>query len=117
MEFTDIDKKYFKDLDTYATKEEIERLDAIYSSAQIETYEHTMDNSSLDTSFGETLHKLRAYGFAFMGIGKAPWVHNGRDMAVIFEDADTFQKYWYHTNSYIIEWWQDQVALYLRKDN
>ena len=51
-----------------------------------------------------------------MGIGKAPWVHYDRDIAIVFEDVDTFQKYWYHTNSYIIEWWQEQVALYLGKD-
>ena len=116
MEFTNYEKQFLKDLHTYASKEEIERLDFIFSPAQIETYEHTMDNFSLDTSFGEFLHKLRSQGYAFMGIGFAPWKHYDRDIAIVFEDIDTFQKYWYHTNSYIVEWWQDQVALYLGKD-
>ena len=116
MEFNNLEKQWIKDIDTYAFKEEIERLDMIYSSAQIETYEHTMDNFTLDSSFGKTLHNLRSNGYAFMGIGRAPWIHSGRDMAVIFEDVDTFQKYWYHTNAFIIEWWQEQVALYLRKE-
>lgn len=116
MEFINFEKQYLKDIDTYASKEEIERLDMIFSSAQIETYEHTMDNYSMDSSFGEFLHKLRSQGYVFMGIGKAPWVHYDRDIAIVFEDVDTFQKYWYHTNSYIIEWWQEQVAWYLGKD-
>ena len=116
MELNNLEKQLCKDLDMYAHKDEIERLDMIFSSAQIETYEHTMDNFTLDSSFGETLHKMRTYGYNFLGIGKAPWVHNGRDMAVVFEDVDTFNKYWYHTNEYIISWWQEQVALYLRKD-
>ena len=29
----------------------------IFSSAQIETYEHTMDNFTLDYSFGETAYE------------------------------------------------------------
>lgn len=116
MELNSLEKQWIKDINTYVSKEELERLDAIYSSAQIETYEHTMDNFSLDSSFGETIHKLRTYGYAFMGIGRAPWVHHDRDMALIFEDVDTFQKYWYHINSYIVEWWQEQVALYLGKE-
>ena len=116
MELNDLEKQWCKDLDMYAHKDEIERLDMIFSSAQIETYEHTMDNFTLDSSFGETLHKMRTYGYNFLGVGKAPWVHNGRDMAVVFENEYDFQKYWYHTNSYIIEWWQEQVALYLGKE-
>lgn len=116
MILNNLEKQWIKDLDTYARKDEIERLDMIFSSAQIETYEHTMDNSTLDSSFGETLHKMRAHGYNFLGVGKAPWVHNGRDMAIIFEDESDFQKYWYHTNSHIIEWWQEQVALYLGKE-
>ena len=116
MEFNDLEKQWIKAIDKYASKEEIERLDEIFSSAQIESYEHTMDNYSLDSSFGEFLHKLRSQGFAFLGTGKAPWIHGERDAAIVFEDVDTFQKYWYHTNFYIIEWWQEQVALYLGKD-
>ena len=112
MEFTNIEKQWRKDLNTYASKEEMEHLDMIFSSAQIETYEHTMDNYSMDSSFGEFLHKLRSQGYVFLGVGKAPWIHSGRDTAIVFEDVNTFQKYWYHTNSYIIEWWQEQVALY-----
>lgn len=111
--FYNVDDMYAKDLKAYASKEEMAMLDAIHSSAQIETYEHTMDNFSLDCSFGIFLHKLRSEGYAFVGIGTAPWAHNGRTIAVIFEDSDTFQKYWYHTNDYIIEWWQDQVSEYL----
>lgn len=116
MEFNDLEKQWIKDIDTYGSKEEIERLDMIFSSTQIETYEHTMDNYSMDSSFGEFLHKLRSQGYAFLGVGRAPWIHGGRDMAIVFENVDTFDKYWYHTNSYIIEWWQEQVALYLGKD-
>ena len=116
MELNNVEKEYIRDIEKYAHADEIERLDMIHSSAQISGYEHTMDNSSLDTSFGKMLHKLRTNGYAFMGIGKAPWLHHERDMAIIFEDVDTFEKYWYHTNSYIVEWWQEQVALYLRKD-
>lgn len=116
MEFTNYEKQFLKDLDTYARKEEIERLDMIFSSAQIETYEHTMDNFTMDSSFGEMLHKMRSYGHAFLGVGKAPWLHSGRSMAVVFEDIDTFTKYWYHINDYIIDLWRDQVAVYLGKE-
>lgn len=112
MEFIDVEKQFIKDLDMYASKEEMERLDMIFSSAQIEGYEHTMDNYSMDSSFGEFLHKLRSQGYAFLGVGRAPWVHYDRDTAIVFEDINTFQKYWYHTNSYIVEWWQEQIALY-----
>lgn len=116
MELTNLDRQHNKDIETYAHEEEIQALDMIFSSAQIETYEHTMDNSSLDTSFGMMLHNLRKNGYVFIGIGKAPWVHNGRDMAIVFEDPYDFKKYWYHTNSFITEWWQEQVAIYLGKD-
>lgn len=116
MEFNNYEKQFLKDLDTYASKNEIERLDMIYSSTQIESYEHIMDNSSIDSSFGKFLHKLRSQGYTFLGIGKAPWPHYDRDIAIVFEDVDNFQKYWYHTNLYIIEWWQSQVALYLGKE-
>ena len=92
------------------------RLRLALVSSRILALRSTMDNFSLDTSFGEFLHKLRSQGYAFMGIGFAPWKHYDRDIAIVFEDIDTFQKYWYHTNSYIVEWWQDQVALYLGKD-
>ena len=46
-------------------KKKSKPLDMIFSSAQIETYEHTMDNSSLDTSFGMMLHNLRKNGYVF----------------------------------------------------
>ena len=116
MELNDLEKQWCKDLDTYTRKDEIERLDMIFSPAQIETYEHIMDNSTLDSSFGKTLHKMRTCGYNFLGVGNAPWVHNGRGMAVVFENEHDFQKYWYHINSYLIRWWQEQVALYLGKE-
>ena len=116
MELTNIHKKFLKEMELYATQEEIEALDMIFSSAQIETYEHTMDNSSLEISFGKTLHNLRKNGYMLLGIGKAPWVHQDRDMAVVFEDSITFQRYWYHTTQLITSWWQEQIAIYLGKD-
>lgn len=115
MEFNDLEKQWVRDLDKYASAEEIERLDMIFSSAQIDSYEHTMDNSALDTSFAIFLHKMRTNGCNFLGIGKAPWPHHERNMAVVFEDADTFEKYWWHTNDYIIDWWREQILLYQGK--
>lgn len=116
VKLTNLNRQFNQEIEKYAHEEEIQALDMIFSLAQIETYEHTMDNSSLDSSFGLMLHKLRKNGYAFLGIGKAPWVHQGRDMAIVFEDSYDFKKYWYHVSSSAVEWWQEQVAIYLGKD-
>ena len=66
-----------------------------------------MQTEELDKTLSrkaDTLIKRHHSGYGF------------EDIAIVFEDIDTFQKYWYHTNTYIVEWWQDQVALYLGKD-
>lgn len=115
MEFTDYEKAFLWDIEHFA-RDEIFLMNNTFSAAQVETYEHTMDNMSMDTSFGEMIHKLRQYGYNFLGVGIAPWVHSGRDMAVIFEDNITFQKYWYHIDSYLIEWWKEQIDLFLGKE-
>lgn len=117
MEFTNFEKEFLEDLKRYPFQEEIERLEIVFSSAEIETYEHTMDNSSIDTSFGKVLTKLWQQGYTFLGIGRAPWLHNGRDVAVVFEDFRTFDKFWYHVSTHIIEWWKDEVDLYTSTNN
>lgn len=113
MEFTNIEKEWLQDIKKYACDDEVERILLVeFPPYMIETYNHTMDNYSIDTSFGMVLHKLRKEGYMFLGTGKAPWQHNGRDMAVIFEDTSTYDKYWYHTTSFIIEVWQEQARLF-----
>ena len=65
--------------------------------------------------FGKVLTKLRQQGYTFLGTGRAPWLHNGRDVAVVFEDFRTFDKFWYHVSTWIVEDWKDEVDLYFGK--
>lgn len=115
MEFTNFEREFLEDLKRYPFQEEIKQLETVFSSAEIETYEHTMDNSSIDTSFGKVLMKLWQQGYTFLGTGRAPWLHNGRDVAVVFEDFRTFDKFWYHVSTWIVEDWKDEVDLYFGK--
>lgn len=80
-----------------------------FDDTRIATYYHETDNSFVALSFGRTVHNLRQRGYQIVGTGKAPYPHLGQDMAVVFEDMDTFEKCWCHISERIFRMWLDEV--------
>lgn len=114
MEIINYDKENVMAL-SRCSREEIETIYNIFPSYKVETFIHTMDNYTMDSYFGIILDKMKKLGYTFLGVGNAPYTHSGRSMAVVFEDNKTFETYWYHVDAHIVEWWQEQVDLFLRK--
>ena len=111
MEFTNYEREFMKAL-TPHTVEELLRIKTVWAAYRVESFQHTMDNYTMDSYFGKVLDKMKNLGYTFLGVGNAPYTHGGRSMAVVFEDAN-FEKYWYHVDAHIVEWWQEQVELFL----
>ena len=114
MEIINYDKENAAAL-SRCSREEIETIYNIFPSYKVETFIHTMDNYTMDSYFGIILDKMKKLGYTFLGVGNAPYTHSGRSMAAVFEDNETFEIYWYHIDAHIVEWWQEQVDLFLRK--
>ena len=110
MEFVNYERQYQHAFELYVHSLDRLALSVVYSSATIETYQHDMDNAFVSTSYGETVHNLRSRGCQILGTGRAPWLHRGDDVAIIYEDAETYEKYWCHINEKILNWWLEQAA-------
>lgn len=82
-----------------------------FSPERIASYQHEMDNSFINWSYGLTVHNLRRLGYQILGTGASPWVHLGQEMAVVFEDCETFEKFWCHISMPIFRAWLRQTEL------
>ena len=87
MEFINYEREYKKTFDLYVNDLDKRALGVVYSSAAIDAYQHDTDNSFVSTSYGMTVHQLRTRGCQILGTAKAPWIHRGDDIAVIYEDC------------------------------
>lgn len=110
MEFINYEREYKKAFDLYVNDLDMKALNIVFDAYRVETYQHDPDNSFIATSYGMTVHQLRTRGCQILGTAKAPWTHRGDDIAVIYEDADTYEKYWCHINKRILDWWLEQAA-------
>lgn len=110
MEFVNYEQQYKKAFDLYVHDIDKRALSVVYNSATVDVYQHDMDNGFVSTSYGETIHKLRTRGCQILGTAKAPWAHRGDDIAIIYEDVDTYERYWCHINERILNWWLEQAA-------
>ena len=110
MEFVNYEQKYKKAFDMYVHNLDRQALSVVYNSAAVDTYQHDMDNSFVNTSYGETVHNLRTRGCQILGTAKAPWPHRGDDIAIIYEDVDTYERHWCHINERILKWWLEQAV-------
>ena len=112
MEFINLDNFGKLSYNKNVTETEDQKLYNEFSSTEISTYEHEMNNGFIDCFFGETLRQMRLYNYNFLGVGKAPWPHHDWNMAVVFEDKTTFEKYWCHVAQYLIDEWREEKGKY-----
>jgi hypothetical protein len=112
MEFENPIEKYKKEFVQYATFEDIIAINNEITLTELSNFKHETDNRWLETSLGKTVHLMRQYGYNFVGYcAQAPWISTGRDCAVVFEDSATFEKYWCHINTSILNWWKEQAGI------
>lgn len=112
MEFINYEKLHRKYFCRYVTKQEIAALEQEITSTEIASYEHEMNNSFVDLSFGKTIDNLRKQNYNFIGIGKAPYPHHDWHWAIVFEDNTTFEKYWCHIDDYLVDDWREEKGKY-----
>ena len=93
MEFIDYEKEYRKNFQRFVTPEILTILEEDLTSTEIANYEHEMNNSFIDCSFGKTIDNIQFSGYNFIGIGKAPYPHHDWHWAVVIEDNKTFEKF------------------------
>lgn len=111
MEFINYENRAKRSFRDNVTQQDIARLQEPLSSIEIGNYEHEMDNSFVDAYFGNMIGNLHQNGYSFVGIGKAPWHHHGLTMAVVFEDNQTFDKYWCHVSDIMTTYWMAECPL------
>ena len=58
MEFIDYEKVHKENFKRFVTDKDIEALEDEITSTEISTYEHEMNNSFMDLSFGKTLDNI-----------------------------------------------------------
>lgn len=110
MEFENLVEKYKKEFKQYATIDDKLAIKNEITLTELSSIEHNPDNSWLDSSLGKTVHSMRQCGYNLVGYcTQAPWYAYGRDCAIVFEDSSTFEKYWCHANSRILNWWKEQA--------
>lgn len=109
MEFINYEREYAKDFKEYCNQNDVIALKNVYSSELLSTFTHASDNGFIETSFGKTIHQLSLRNCQFLGTARAPWVHRGDDLAVIYEDVNTFETFWCHINNKILTWWVEQA--------
>ena len=112
MEFTDYEKVHKENFKRFVTDKDIAALEDEITSTEISTYEHEMNNSFMDLSFGKTLDNIRFSGYNFIGIGKAPYPHHDWHWALVIEDNKTFEKFWFHLPNYLVEDWREEKGKY-----
>lgn len=101
MREDNIYRHYINDLDRIA-------LATSYSTSRTTAYQHESDNSFISLAYGRTVHNMRQRGYQILGTGKAPYPHLNQEMAIIFEDMDTYEKYWCHVSERIFRMWLDE---------
>lgn len=111
MKFTNYESQYAHDMNMYVNSMDKIALRSVFSTELLDGYTHDNDNGFVDTSYGKTIHQLRLRGCQILGTARAPWAHRGDDLAVIYEDADTYEKYWCHINERILNWWIEQADM------
>lgn len=101
--------KYQKDFQKYATEDDCKALHTSFYSVEVnDCCQHEMDNSFISTSYGQTVHNLRSRDCQILGTSVAPWPRRGDDLAIIYENVETFEKFWCHINQTILNWWLEQ---------
>lgn len=92
------------------TSEDLAALRESYDSTRLQTFHHSMDNGFLDTSYGVTCENLRQSGYKAIGVCyNTPWVHQGRDCAIVYKDTNTEEVNWVHINDIILRVWNKEV--------
>ena len=108
----DYEKEYEHNFKAYVKEIHLLALDNYLTSTEINTYEHEMDNSFIDCSFGATINNIERSGYNFIGIGEAPYPHHDWHYAIVLENKKTFEKYWCHIPAYLIEDWNEEKGKY-----
>lgn len=109
MEFINHEREHKRLFNLYVSSLDKDALKKAYTSSSIYFYEHEMDNSFIHSSYGKTINNMRSRGYQILGIGNAPYVHQGQNLAVVFEDMETFTRYWCHLSQSTYEWWLEQA--------
>lgn len=110
MEFINPDKQYEKETKEYCSKQDIAALSNDYSTAEVSDFQHTIDNSFLESSYGKTCDTMRQRGYQILGLcSNAPWYHGNCYSAVVFEDTRNYDIFWCHINDTITNWWKGQA--------
>jgi hypothetical protein len=115
LTFSNYENEYANDMKKYSSKEEIQALDTLVSSARLTKENYEVDNTFLDVSFGLTLHNLRCQDCYLIGVSRAPWPHSNQDCAIVYENVDTYEIKWCHISYKILDWWREQINLYQQK--
>lgn len=102
-------QEYKKETQRYTTEAEIMALHTVFDTSVLVSYFHEMDNGFIDTSFGKTVHNLRSRDCQLLGIAQAPWTHQGNNLAIIYENIETYERCWVHINQRILDWWLEQT--------
>lgn len=69
MNFINYDKVRETSFKKYVTKEIVDILQKDLTSIEIDSYQHEMNNSFIDLSFGETIRQLQEQNYNFLGVG------------------------------------------------
>ena len=112
MEFIDYEKLYKQNFKQFVKPHHLVALEEDLTSTEISVYEHEMNNSFIDCSFGKTIDNIEFSGYNFIGIGKAPYPHHDWYWAIVIEDKKTFDKFWCHLPDYLAQDWREEKGKY-----